>query len=61
MQGGSFSKRGSRNSSAHTRLNKLQEFQGVGWLTSQKQCCGTMQDCQEATIMLIRGVELPGM
>eukprot|EP00959_Pyramimonas_sp_CCMP1952_P252286 5271165-Pyramimonas_sp.AAC.1 len=33
----------------------------LSWLTYQRRCFGTMRDCQGATGMLIRGVEVPGM
>eukprot|EP00959_Pyramimonas_sp_CCMP1952_P471630 9498723-Pyramimonas_sp.AAC.1 len=41
-------------------LRSLQQFQGFSWLTSWTWCCGTNQECQGATVTLIRGVEILG-
>eukprot|EP00959_Pyramimonas_sp_CCMP1952_P465896 9489084-Pyramimonas_sp.AAC.1 len=59
IEGGSFSKCGSRISAAHILLHKLQESQGFPRSAYQKwlkRCSNTIPGRQDATIKSIRGV-----
>eukprot|EP00959_Pyramimonas_sp_CCMP1952_P115687 2418812-Pyramimonas_sp.AAC.1 len=61
MEGGSFSKCGSRLSTVDMLLKSLQQFPGFAWFTSQQLCFGAMSDCHGATVKLMIGAEVPDM
>eukprot|EP00959_Pyramimonas_sp_CCMP1952_P167758 3506042-Pyramimonas_sp.AAC.1 len=59
-EGGWLSKCDSRLSAAHIRINRIQQCQGPVWLKNDSWSSGTIQDRQDATVMLTCGVAVLG-
>eukprot|EP00959_Pyramimonas_sp_CCMP1952_P381387 7991583-Pyramimonas_sp.AAC.1 len=41
-------------------LDMYNDYHWLSWLTYQKSRLGTIRDCQDTTVTLIRGAEVPG-